>query len=64
MVKAFNTKATPLLLTDELRPSLQTHYNKLVGQIEKFIRNGSGWAVDNVSCISLFITALVEIMLI
>ena len=56
MVKTFSTRASPLLLTYELQPSLQRHYNKLVGQIEKLIRNGSGWAVDKITSISLNIT--------
>ena len=56
MVKAFDTKVTPLLLTDDIKPSLQRHFNKIVGQIEKLIRNGSGWAVDKISSISLKIT--------
>ena len=56
MAKIFSTRASPLLLTDELQTSLQRHYNKLVGQIEKLIRNGSGWAVYRIASISLNIT--------
>ena len=56
MVNTLSARASPLLLTDELQPSLQRQYNKLVGQIEKLIRNGSGWAVDRIASISLTIT--------
>ena len=55
-VRPFQTRVTPLLLTDDPRAALKSHYNKLVGRIEKLLRDGSGWAVDLVTSVSIYMS--------
>ena len=55
-VRPFQTHVTPLFLTNDPRAALKTHYNKLVGRIEKLLRDGSGWVVDLVTSVSIYMS--------
>ena len=54
--KSFDTEMTILLPTDELSSALSYHSESLVQKIEKFLRNGSGWGVDEVHHIAISIS--------
>ena len=59
MIKLFETTVTPLMLIDDIGAAVKTQINKLVGKVEKFIRNGSGWTVESVRKIILNTSKLV-----
>ena len=52
----FSTSATILLKSSNIPESVQHHINMLVDKIDNYIRNGSGWIVDNVNHLSIMST--------
>ena len=55
-VRTFDSEMIPLLLTDPIAPALQKLSNLICERIDKLIRDGSGWAVHEINCISINIT--------
>ena len=52
----FNTSATPLLQSDDTAEEIKKHIDRLDNKVDEFIRNGSGWVVENVKQIDVMMT--------
>ena len=49
---SFQTKSTALLQAMKIKKEIRKHIKDIVKDVEKYIRNGSGWLVENVKTIS------------
>ena len=55
-VTTFQTGSSMLLKTMDIEKEVKEHITLLISKIEKYIRNGSGWLVDNVKMINVMMT--------
>ena len=55
-VTTFQTSSSTLLKTTDTEKEVKEHITLLISKIEKYIRNGSGWLVDNVKMINVMMT--------
>ena len=53
---SFQTKSTALLQAMRIEKEIGKHIKDIVKDVEKYIRNGSGWVVENVKTIYLMMT--------
>ena len=52
----FQTSASTLLKTSNIKEEIQKHIDALLDKVDKYTRNGSGWVVDSVNGISVMMT--------
>ena len=52
----FNTSATPLLQLDDTSKEIKKHIDRLDTKVDEFLRNGSGWVVENIKQIDVMMT--------
>ena len=55
-VVTFQTKSSALLQAMDFKEEVGKHINEIVEDVDKYIRNGSGWLVENVKTIYLMMT--------
>ena len=55
-VISFQTRSTALLASMDFKKEVEKHIKELVKDVENYIRNGSGWLVENVKTIHLMTT--------
>ena len=53
---SFQSTSSVLLQTSDINEEIKEHIKQLVKKIEEYLRNGSGWMVENVRMINLMIT--------
>ena len=51
----FRSSASPLLLTSDLDELLEQHLNRIADKIDKYCRNGSGYVMEGVSELNIYI---------
>ena len=56
----FATRASTLLTADDAMVALYEHFQTLVGKVDTFLRDGSGWISHDVKRVLLYVTRLVS----